>query len=156
MFVLELSSEDLLKKLPKELIDKWAAEQKDIEEMIKNFAKNECNCPRCVERRKREANGEKVEKKPYFMDFVDELINSAKTEEKTESKMEKGAPDKEDKRFWMVWSPTGNTPKYKHVSHGQAMNEAKRLATKNPNSKFYVLEATDEIETTVKIESNKL
>ena len=53
-------------------------------------------------------------------------------------------------KFWLVWCPTGNNPKFRHQSYEGAVEEAKRLAGLNPSSEFYVLEAQDHfVHTTV-------
>lgn len=44
-------------------------------------------------------------------------------------------------RFWMVWNPEGNSPKHQHWSRESASAEARRLASLNPSTDFYVLEA---------------
>lgn len=50
-------------------------------------------------------------------------------------------------RFWMVWSPTGRTPTFKHDSEESARNEAERLARNtSPGEKFYILEAKAVVE----------
>lgn len=46
-------------------------------------------------------------------------------------------------KFWMVWSPQGNTPTYKHATYESARDEAIRLARVNPGKRFYVLTATE-------------
>lgn len=46
------------------------------------------------------------------------------------------------RRFYLVWSPTGNTPpKHRHYSFDDAQREAERLTSLNSPSEFYVLEA---------------
>jgi hypothetical protein len=46
----------------------------------------------------------------------------------------------EDTPFWLVWSPTGRSPVYRHVSRRSAFAEASRLADQNEGQPFYVLE----------------
>lgn len=46
-------------------------------------------------------------------------------------------------RFWMVWSPRGGSPKYKHSSLESAQVEAKRLSQKFNGRHFYILECVD-------------
>ncbi len=43
-------------------------------------------------------------------------------------------------KFWMVWSPQGREPTYRHLTLAAAKTEAARLARLNPNSQFCVLE----------------
>lgn len=46
------------------------------------------------------------------------------------------------KRFYLVWSPTGNTPpKHRHYTFEDAQREAERLTSLHSPSEFYVLEA---------------
>ena len=45
------------------------------------------------------------------------------------------------KPFWMVWSPQGRAPAFKHSSESSAVAEAKRLARQCPEQDFYVLKA---------------
>jgi len=42
--------------------------------------------------------------------------------------------------FWLVWNELGQAPTFKHVTPESARAEAERLAIKNPNSTFHVLE----------------
>ncbi len=166
MFVLEIDSEEILEKLPKELVEKIRnTEDKNVKEIIKNFLKTECDCPEC--RAEREGQNKKENVMMSFGEFVSGLMKleegSKKTDikgnepvESTESEKANQDGPKEDKKFWLVWRPTGNAPRKKHSSRKQALEEAKRLAAESPNAKFYVLEATDELETTVQIKSNKL
>jgi hypothetical protein len=44
-------------------------------------------------------------------------------------------------KFWMVWSPQGRAPTYKHTSREHADREAARLAKANPEREFFVLKA---------------
>ena len=44
-------------------------------------------------------------------------------------------------RFWMVYSPSGRAPVYRHKSRESAEQEAKRLARENPQLSFFVLKA---------------
>lgn len=41
--------------------------------------------------------------------------------------------------FWLVWSPQGQPPRYRHQSRSLAEDEALRLARANPGNEFYVL-----------------
>lgn len=41
---------------------------------------------------------------------------------------------------WFVWRKRGDFPKAKHRTFDDAMTEAKRLAMKFPNDKFFVLQ----------------
>ena len=43
--------------------------------------------------------------------------------------------------FWIVWSPDGSNPAYRHIAYDQAVAEAERLASKYPGSEFYVMAA---------------
>lgn len=43
-------------------------------------------------------------------------------------------------KFWMVWSPQGRDPTYRHLTLAAAKAEAARLARANPMSQFCVLE----------------
>lgn len=43
--------------------------------------------------------------------------------------------------FWMVWSPQGDIPKYKHNSEAGAVTEADRLKALQPSRDFFVLRA---------------
>lgn len=44
-------------------------------------------------------------------------------------------------RFWMVWSPEGRPPAYKHLNRADAVKEARRLAELAPGRAFFVLKA---------------
>lgn len=44
-------------------------------------------------------------------------------------------------KFWMVWSPSGRGPTYKHDTRKSADDEAKRLARACPSQQFFVLKA---------------
>lgn len=44
--------------------------------------------------------------------------------------------------FFLVWREGGSTPVHQHKSVTFAENEAERLASANPGSKFYVLVPT--------------
>jgi hypothetical protein len=44
-------------------------------------------------------------------------------------------------KFWMVWGFDKGTPRFKHSSLAEAVDEATRLATQHPRVEFYVLEA---------------
>ena len=48
-------------------------------------------------------------------------------------------------KFWMI-TGDGNVPKVRHNSRQAAMAESARLAIKYPETKFYVLEAVAEVE----------
>ena len=69
-------------------------------------------------------------KKPYKLDLVKEY--------KPESKSE-------NTKFWMVYSPQGKQPTYKHHRFENAEAEAKRLAYQHADRQFYVLEAVEEV-----------
>jgi hypothetical protein len=45
------------------------------------------------------------------------------------------------KTFWLVWSPAGFPPKFKHENYWSAENEARRLAIESGERQFVVLEA---------------
>ncbi|WP_042297134.1 hypothetical protein [Paraburkholderia bannensis] len=48
------------------------------------------------------------------------------------------------KPFYLVWSPTGQTPPtFKHQSRQSAVMEAERLARAHRGQKFFVLATTD-------------
>lgn len=47
----------------------------------------------------------------------------------------------DNEMFWLVWNPGGHAPTYRHDQHGNAVNEAKRLALINPGEEFFVLQA---------------
>jgi hypothetical protein len=49
-------------------------------------------------------------------------------------------------KFWMVFSPTGGTPRREHGSEADAIAEATRLARANPGKHFITLEAMDVFE----------
>jgi hypothetical protein len=44
-------------------------------------------------------------------------------------------------KFYVVWSPQGSAPTFRHPTKGAAGAEAVRLAGTNPGRDFYVLEA---------------
>lgn len=46
---------------------------------------------------------------------------------------------KEEPQFWMVWSPQGNPPRFRHDTFDSARDEAKRLARLDPGRTFIVL-----------------
>ena len=46
-------------------------------------------------------------------------------------------------KFYMIYNPNGHTPKWRHMSRKEAEAEAKRLCNKEPDQKFYILEAQD-------------
>jgi hypothetical protein len=50
-------------------------------------------------------------------------------------------PNNMRERVWLVWSPTGHAPHYRHDSKQSAVTEARRLATCNPGQDFFVLRA---------------
>lgn len=41
--------------------------------------------------------------------------------------------------FWLVWTPQGGHPKYKHSTRELAEMESARLAKQHPDREFYVL-----------------
>lgn len=43
--------------------------------------------------------------------------------------------------FWMVYSPSGRAPTYRHGTVESAKNEARRLANENQGCDFFVLKA---------------
>ena len=49
----------------------------------------------------------------------------------------------DNKKFWMVWNPNKQHPRFKHDSLEQAEKEAERLAKENQNQKYIVLEAVN-------------
>jgi hypothetical protein len=44
-----------------------------------------------------------------------------------------------DRDAWLVWSPKGSQPRFRHESLDSAIKEAGRLAALNPGEEFYVL-----------------
>ena len=44
--------------------------------------------------------------------------------------------------FWVVWSPRGGGPRYRHTSFELAHKEADRLAKRLPNRHFYIMECS--------------
>lgn len=43
--------------------------------------------------------------------------------------------------FWIVWSPQGvRTPRFRHGTPEQALNECVRLAKEKPGNDFYAME----------------
>lgn len=46
-----------------------------------------------------------------------------------------------ERKFWLIWSPTGYSPKVKHQSHDDAVREARRLAANCHGQSFYVMAA---------------
>ncbi len=46
-------------------------------------------------------------------------------------------------KFWMVWSPIGRAPTFRHLTKKSAQDEATRLANQNPGNPFIVLAAVD-------------
>jgi len=56
-------------------------------------------------------------------------------------------------KFWLVWCPTGaRPPGYRHVTEESARREAQRLASQNPLSVFFVVEA----KTAIKLDIDEL
>lgn len=51
--------------------------------------------------------------------------------------------DKMNGRFWLVWNdgPFGRVPTHKHSTQEAAKQEAERLATQNPGTRFWVMKA---------------
>ncbi len=47
-----------------------------------------------------------------------------------------------DESFFLVWNPSGNSPRVRHDFEMLAVREAERLAGENPAHEFYVLKAT--------------
>ncbi|XTQ92604.1 hypothetical protein ACQR5W_11835 [Xanthomonas sacchari] len=47
-----------------------------------------------------------------------------------------------DESFFLVWNPSGNSPRRRHDFEHEATREAERLAVENPGCEFYVLQAT--------------
>jgi hypothetical protein len=47
--------------------------------------------------------------------------------------------DEQKSRFWMVWTPAGRPPVFRHTSYGSAEREARRLAGENSGMEFFVL-----------------
>ena len=47
------------------------------------------------------------------------------------------------KQFFIVWNPGGKNPTYRHTFESDALKEAERLATLNPNTEFFVAHVTD-------------
>lgn len=43
--------------------------------------------------------------------------------------------------FWMIWEPQSGYIMQKHDTCSEAFREARRLASKDPNKRFYVLQA---------------
>ena len=48
--------------------------------------------------------------------------------------------------FWVVWNPYGENPQTRHSSMLAAQKEAIRLSEKQPDTKFYVLQANGHAE----------
>lgn len=46
--------------------------------------------------------------------------------------------------FFLVWTPGGSSPTYRHPNKSSALKEAERLAKCNKGLRFYVLEAISE------------
>jgi len=59
-------------------------------------------------------------------------------------------------RFWLVWNPFGNNPKFRHESEESATTEAKRLAKEHVGQPFYVLEGKSIHEGVASVLSNTL
>lgn len=55
-----------------------------------------------------------------------------------------------EKRFWVVWNPKGYCPSVRHGSECEALAEAKRLASRQPQDQFFVLCA--QLEVTAKVQ----
>lgn len=49
------------------------------------------------------------------------------------------AVEKNEPPFWLVWSPQGQPPRYRHRTRSLAEDEALRLARECPGKEFYVL-----------------
>lgn len=47
----------------------------------------------------------------------------------------------DERTFWMVWTPSGHPPTYRHSDYTSARTEAERLARVSPGSEFYILQA---------------
>lgn len=43
--------------------------------------------------------------------------------------------------FWTVWNPARSAPTVRHDSREEALREAERLASIQPNDSFYVMQA---------------
>ena len=48
-----------------------------------------------------------------------------------------------EQKYWMIHNPNNKTPWQKHDDHTDAVAEAKRLASKHPGRRFFVLETVD-------------
>ena len=60
-------------------------------------------------------------------------------------------------KFWMVYCPQRTAPTYQHLSRQDAEQEARRLATMNPGTQFFVLRAVSGVTATQpEIETIKL
>jgi len=44
-------------------------------------------------------------------------------------------------RFWLVWTPNGSNPCFRHSAESLARTEAERLARRAPGQEFFVVEA---------------
>lgn len=44
-----------------------------------------------------------------------------------------------DEAFWMVWTPGGTEPTFRHISRVSAENEADRLSRRHAGQIFFVL-----------------
>jgi hypothetical protein len=53
--------------------------------------------------------------------------------------------NREEIPFWLVWSPAGRAPVFRHASRQTAEIEARRLADLSPGSSFFVLAPVTEI-----------
>lgn len=47
--------------------------------------------------------------------------------------------------FWLVWSPNGGAPRFRHTNEASAKAEAERLALANPGTTFIVLQSIGEV-----------
>lgn len=53
--------------------------------------------------------------------------------------------------FWLVWTPQGGHPKYRHSTRELAETESARLATKEPEKEFYVLKTVSKVNVEFKV-----
>jgi hypothetical protein len=44
-------------------------------------------------------------------------------------------------KIWVVYNPQGRAPTFTHISYKSAKTEARRLASCNPDQRFYVMES---------------
>lgn len=54
-------------------------------------------------------------------------------------------------KFWLVWTPTGLNPSYRHSTQAAAEMEAKRLSIKEPGKEFFVMEMCGVARSTVEV-----